>query len=309
MVGIVAPSRMEPARIEAYGDVLADLALDLATAADRMGRGLAPATLEQVASMIRVMNSYYSNRIEGNNTRPRDIERALAGDFSADPERRRLQQEHAAHVRIQADIDARAAGNRLGDPTSPEFLRDLHRAFYHGADPAALVIEQAGLRAHLVPGEWRDGDVEVGDHVAPPHDRVSAFMDHFHERFRLDRMPGRTARILAMATAHHRLNFIHPFYDGNGRVSRLMSHAMAHHAGVAAHGLWSVSRGLARGLAEGLPGREEYRQMMSLADRPRQGDRDGRGNLSLAALTEYTAWFLSSTLYVMRRSRALRPCV
>jgi Fic family protein len=86
-----------------------------------------------------------------------------------------------------------------------------------------------------------------------------------------------------MATAHHRFNYIHPFYDGNGRVSRLMSHAMAHHAGIGAGGLWSVSRGLARGLQDGLPGREEYREMMQLADRVRQGDRDGRGNLSLAS--------------------------
>ena len=45
-----------------------------------------------------------------------------------------------------------------------------------------------------------------------------------------------------------RLNYIHPFPEGNGRVSRLMSHAMAHTAGIGAHRLWSVSRGLARGL-------------------------------------------------------------
>ena len=72
-----------------------------------------------------------------------------------------------------------------------------------------------------------------------------------------------------------------------------MSHAMAHHAGIGAGGLWSVSRGLARGLQDGLPGRDEYREMMQLADRVRQGDRDGRGNLSLAALVSFTKWFLA----------------
>ena len=100
------------------------------------------------------------------------------------------------------------------------------------------------------------------------------------------------ARILALGPAHHRLNYIHPFPDGNGRVSRLMTHAMAHHAGVAAAGLWSVSRGLARGLES----RTEYRSMMDLADRPRQGDRDGRGNLSFAALVRFTEWFLDVCL-------------
>ena len=93
---------------------------------------------------------------------------------------------------------------------------------------------------------------------------------------------------MAIPSAHHRLNYIHPFPDGNGRVSRLMSHAMAHVAGIGAHGLWSISRGLARGLQS----RKEYQQMMDHTDMPRQGDLDGRGNLSQRALTEFILWFL-----------------
>jgi Fic family protein len=92
-----------------------------------------------------------------------------------------------------------------------------------------------------------------------------------------------------MAAAHHRLAYIHPFPDGNGRVSRLMSHAMGLKAGIGAFGLWSISRGLARGLQS----RQEYKQMMDYADSPRQGDLDGRGNLSQKALTEFVRWFLT----------------
>ena len=95
-----------------------------------------------------------------------------------------------------------------------------------------------------------------------------------------------------MAAAHHRLNYIHPFLDGNGRVSRLMSHAMGLSAGIGAHGLWSVSRGLARGLES----RGDYKRMMDYADSPRQGDLDGSGNLSREALSEFTAWFLKVCL-------------
>jgi Fic family protein len=243
--------------------------------------------------MVRMMNSYYSNRIEGNNTRPRDIERALAGDFDADPGRRALQQEHAAHVRLQEEIDRRAVEGTLPDPSDPSFIKWLHEAFYEGATEEMLTLRHASQVVRIVPGDWRQGDVEVGAHVPPPFEAVPAFMAHFHTRFRLDWLHGQVTRTLAVATAHHRFNFIHPFYDGNGRVSRLMSHAMAHHAGIGAGGLWSVSRGLARGLQDGLPGREEYREMMQLADRVRQGDRDGRGNLSLAALVSFTKWFLA----------------
>ncbi len=65
-----------------------------------------------------------------------------------------------------------------------------------------------------------------------------------------------------MAAAHHRFNYIHPFPDGNGRVSLLMGHAMGLYAGIGASGLWSVSRGLSRGL----DGRMSYKQIMNHAD-------------------------------------------
>lgn len=67
-----------------------------------------------------------------------------------------------------------------------------------------------------------------------------------------------------------------------------MSHAMAHEAGIAAHGLWSISRGLARGVKS----RTDYKRMMDHADMPRQGDLDGRGNLSERALGDFTLWFM-----------------
>src|SRR5581483_6853412 len=107
------------------------------------------------------------------------------------------------------------------------------------------------------------------------------------DRYRFDRF-GASAPIVAIAAAHHRFNYIHPFPDGNGRVSRLMSHAMAHVSGIGAHGLWSISRGLARGIEN----KTEYKRMMDYADTPRQGDLDGRGNLSQRALTEFILWFL-----------------
>lgn len=120
-------------------------------------------------------------------------------------------------------------------------------------------------------------------------------MDYFAERYAFSRLSP-SQRILALPAAHHRLNYIHPFPDGNGRVSRLMSHAMALQAGIGAHGLWSISRGLARGLQSS----GEYKSMMDHADTPRQGDLDGRGNLSLAALSEFSTWFLKVCLDQVR---------
>jgi Fic family protein len=124
-------------------------------------------------------------------------------------------------------------------------------------------------------------------------------MAYFEERYRFKGL-GKAGRIMAIGAAHHRFNYIHPFPDGNGRVSRLMSHAMAHYAGTGAHGLWSISRGLSRGLSRGPDGREEYKKMMDAADTPRQGDLDGRGNLSLQALNEFVLWFLKVSIDQVR---------
>jgi Fic family protein len=134
-------------------------------------------------------------------------------------------------------------------------------------------------------------DVEVGDHIPPASGTVDAFMLRFAEAYRLAGV-GLGTGIMLMAAAHHRFAFIHPFPDGNGRVGRLISHAMAHKIGIGAHGLWSISRGLARGIAPGLEGRGEYKATLARGDMLRQGDLDGRGNLSERALAEWSLWFV-----------------
>jgi Fic family protein len=102
---------------------------------------------------------------------------------------------------------------------------------------------------------------------------------------------------IAIAAAHHRFLWIHPFLDGNGRVARLMSHAMLLDLGVGS-ALWSISRGLARNSSE-------YKQLLMAADEPRKGDLDGRGALSQSALVDFCRFFLESCLDQVRYMREL----
>src|SRR5208337_13018 len=225
---------------------------------------------------------------------PREIERALQNQLDATEERRNLQIEARAHIRLQREVDRLHALDDLPEPASASFIRWLHRSFYEDAPDAMLTIQGNGRSVRMTPGEFRtafDHEVAVGRHLPPSADRVEAFMGYFEGRYRFASL-GMGSRITAMAAAHHRLNYIHPFLDGNGRVSRLISHAMVLTAGIGAHGLWSVSRGLARGLTS----RGDYKRMMDYADSPRQGDLDGRGNLSRRALAEFTEWFLKVCL-------------
>lgn len=298
MSALETVERIEPTRLEEASEAISDVTAELSAAAATLGKALHPKTAANLAGLVRVMNTYYSNLIEGHHTRPRDIQRALAGEFDKDKERKDLQIEAAAHVRVQAEIERRAAAKELPEPASMEFVQWLHREFYKGAPQDMLRVKGAGREFIMAPGEWRskpEHDNAVGRHVPPSSDRVAAFMKYFEERYRLQPL-GKAGRIMAIAAAHHRFNYIHPFPDGNGRVSRLMSHAMALYSDIGAHGLWSVSRGLSRGLATGPEGRDEYKTMMETADMPRQGDLDGRGNLSLRALNEFVLWFLKLSL-------------
>lgn len=285
-----SPSRFEPALLPDISPRVADAIAAVSAEAATLGRALHPRTAANLADLVRLMNTYYSNLIEGRNTRPREIEQALAGKLDQDEGRRDLQVEAASHVRVQAEIERRAAAGMLPEPASAAFILSLHRDFYADASPTMLTIKGATREIVMTPGQWRsepEHDVIVGRHIPRSSHRVPDLMGAFERRYALARL-GRGERLVAMAAAHHRFNYIHPFPDGNGRVSRLMSHAMAHTAGIGAHGLWSISRGLARGLKS----RTDYKSMMDHADMPRQGDLDGRGHLSLKALESFVHWFL-----------------
>src|SRR6202163_1489353 len=110
--------RIEPARLENPPEAVADLVAELSTLSAKLGRSLHPRTATNLAELVRIMNTYYSNLIEGHDTRPRDIERALAGEFDNDQGRRNLQIEAAAHVRVPSETDRMAAEERLPEPAS-----------------------------------------------------------------------------------------------------------------------------------------------------------------------------------------------
>jgi len=277
-------------------EVLENLAFDLAREASDLSAQLHPVVRLSVAELVRSMNCYYSNLIEGHNTHPRDIDRALAGDYSADPDKRDLQLEARAHIEVQRMIDARTDFPK--PPASRAFIEWTHREFCARLPESLLVVENPDTRECLrvVPGELRKRGVAVGRHVPPPAQDLSAFMDRFEQAYASERLT-KPRQAIAAAAAHHRLLWIHPFLDGNGRVTRLMSHAMLLDLGVGS-ALWSISRGLARRSTE-------YKRLLTAADDPRKGDLDGRGALSQGALIDFCAFFLGCCLDQIRYMREL----
>lgn len=259
---------------------LNDLALELAEKSAAFRSSLPESTAAALADLVRAMNCYYSNLIEGHNTHPVDIERALEGDYSADPKKRDLQLEAKAHITVQKWIDD---GGMEEPPTAPASIIEMHRRFCELMPEDLLWVEypNTGERVKVVPGQLRERYVEVGRHVAVSPGAVPRFLDRMHQAYR---GAGRIDSILAAACAHHRLLWVHPFLDGNGRVARLMSYAMLR-SSLDTRGLWSVARGLARQ-------EKKYKDHLEACDGERRGDRDGRGTLSEAALASFAEFFL-----------------
>jgi Fic family protein len=283
------PSMMEPLLPTGQSGRLAELTCEILKASGRLtGQVHSPLVLKRVADLVREMNCYYSNLIEGHKTIPRDIERAMKRDFSHDQTQRDNQQLSLAHIAVEKLMEERLAGVSV-DVYSTDFLCWLHREFYTLLpEPLHWAVTKSGKRYQIQPGGLRDFMVDVGRHTPPDFAALPKFLSRFHS-FYGDKHILETDRLVAIAAAHHRLAWIHPFGDGNGRVIRLQSHAQMIRHGVAGHGLWTLSRGLARH-------RQRYYACLEAADQGRRGDLDGRGNLSDTALADFCVFFLETML-------------
>ncbi|MDR3488706.1 MAG: Fic family protein [Bradyrhizobium sp.] len=281
-IGLMVPMRLsEDSR---HRGALIDLALELVGKSAGFRRSLPGGVIMALADLVRAMNCYYSNLIEGHDTHPVDIERALKDDYSADPKKRNLQLEAKAHITVQRWIDK---GGIAGRATTTDVLRDIHKRFCDLLPDDLLWVEDPVTheRARVVPGALRQRDVKIGRHVAVSPGAIPRFLAEFERSYA---KLGKADAILAAAAAHHRLLWIHPFLDGNGRVSRLMSHAMLLET-LDSGGLWSVSRGLARAVSD-------YKGHLASCDLRRRNDLDGRGTLSEEALADFTRFFLEICL-------------
>jgi len=262
-----------------------DLAVELVKHSAGFRRSLPKGVLTALADLVRSMNCYYSNLIEGHDTHPVDIERALRDDYSTDQEKRNLQLEAKAHIDVQRWIDdGGLKGNRA---VTSEGIREIHRRFCELLPEDLLWIEDsdAGKQMQIIPGEFRDRDVKVGRHIPISPGALPRFLERFETIYGF---LGKSETIITVAAAHHRLLWIHPFLDGNGRVARLMSYAILLDA-LDTGGIWSIARGLARNA-------RTYKEHLTECDIARRNDLDGRGNLSEEALASFTWFFLETCL-------------
>jgi Fic family protein len=271
------------------GPVL-ELASDLTRAATAMAARSAAAAQDELRSLLRHMNSYYTNKLEGDHTRPSDIERALHADFSANADLARRQHLAVAHIETEKECEDTIEA-KLRDGVEPvmawlystDALQWMHGRLFSQLRPRDLLLADG---SSMQPGALRTAGVAVGSHEAPVAEAVPRFLARWQDTYRAVRRG--EACVVAAAASHHRLAWVHPFFDGNGRVARLHTHLLMFTMGLSC-GLWSPLRGFART-------EDEYRAHLKAADEHRHGALDGRGNLTQAGLLQWIEYTLKACI-------------
>ncbi|MFW6284082.1 MAG: Fic family protein [Desulfosalsimonas sp.] len=270
---------------------LKDLAQQTASASAALEGRLARETADALGWHLRLINSYYSNLIEGHKTTIPDIEMALQRHFRDDPEKKYAQQLCAAHVETEKAFMAEVQAQSPPNICTPEFLSKLHAAFYERlpAEHRFAHTPEGFSDIPVNPGQLRDVNVSVDGRSphGPGFSHLPGLMKIFAEKYNPNRFHG-DERLIAMAASHHRLTWLHPFRDGNGRVARLFSGLYLARSGVNQSNLWSLSRGLSR---------QKQRYMMELwaADSPEPKQKDP-GRFSEEMLADFCRFFLLTCL-------------
>ena len=266
---------------------LQELAAALVAECHRLQGQAGESVARALRPKLRAMNSYYTNKIEGQHTRPADIERAIKKDFDADVTLAKKQRLAIAHMEVEELLEMKLVNSTLNDLFAPGLIKEIHEQLYSRMPQSDRVTDEGRT---IIPGEYRDEDVTAGRHVAPGWEFVEGFMEGWGNYYR--KLTGTEALVIGAACSHHRLTWIHPFIDGNGRCARLHSHLVLHTKGLT-QGLWSPMRGLART-------QEQYYARLNNADLPRRNDLDGRGALSQEELVAFARYFLEVCLDQVR---------
>lgn len=260
---------------------LNDLALSLAEKSAALSSSTPSAIANSVADLVRIADCHYCGLLEGHFIHPIDIERAIKGDLSDDVERRALQLEAGAHIKVQRWIDD---GGVDATPFSSAVIREIHRRLW-GLPPENSLVDtvSCGPKLSAAPGAFRTTDVHLGQRVAVSPGAVPRFLARMEERYK---HVGRIDRILNVACAHHRLLWVHPFTNRSRLVASLFSHAGLR-SSLTTAGLWSVARGLAR--------REmDYRAHLHSCDEQCRGNLIGHESVGEGALADFVEFFLTA---------------
>ncbi|MFO8048799.1 MAG: Fic family protein [Desulfosudaceae bacterium] len=268
---------------------LKDMAQEVVRASAYLEGRIAPETARALGEKLRYLNSYYSNLIEGHKTLLPEIEQALLKQFATDDSQRYAQELCAAHVRVEREFMAALDENPPENICDFDYLAAIHRRFYEYLPERHRYTHHSGgfTDVHAYPGRVRDANVSVdqgrtrhGPDAVELPEKLAEFAALYNPAcFHGDE------KLIAAAAAHHRLTWLHPFRDGNGRVARLFIGFYLAAINVNQSNLWSINRAFSRN-------KNWYMINLQSADSP---DQTGQG-FDQEIFADFCAFFLESCL-------------
>lgn len=279
---ITSKTWLDPILPDALPPSIIALADELPRKTQFLAGRLPPETAARLGRLLQITNTYYSNLIEGQYTEPAEMQKAQAAPVK---DRKQLKNLAVEQMAVQALLERalrQHAPFAWGDMFAPELVGTAHKRLFRGASDAERTLSDGSI---MQPGILRSvtgQNVIVGNHDAPHASAVDTMLRHLQTGFGRQADPRR--QLIAALAYHHRLAWVHPFADGNGRVARLITHLQLVSLGLRPT-LWSLSRGLARQ-------HQNYYVALTMADRSREGDLDGRGQLSQRRYFEFIEFML-----------------
>jgi len=269
---------------------LLSMAEELCIKSATLAGSYAPQVTYAIKELLRKVNSYYSNQIESEGTHPIDIDKATREEFSSNSKEKQLQQLSLVHIEVQKYVESYFT--EMQTPFHRDFILDVHRKLYAHPDMSHFLhIEdkENHKTIEMIPGKLRENNLKVGQHIAPDYKELPSFFSKYEQLYKIPKHATQAKQVIFALASHHRLMWMHPFLDGNGRTARLVLDGIFSSMQLEGYGLWNISRGLSRSSAD-------YKRYLALADMTRQGDLDGRGALSTKAFMAYIRFMLETAL-------------
>jgi len=268
---------------------LKDMVHEIIIASSTLDGRIAKETATTLGDRLRFLNSYHSNLIEGHKTSILEIEAALNKDFSEDDQKRYAQELCAAHVQTERELMQEIFASPPDNICEFDFVGKIHKKFYEQLpEHHQYTHGQDGFtRYSVMPGKMRDGNVSLdGGRTShgPDAKELPVIYEAFSRLYNPINFHG-DERLTAVAASHHRLGWLHPFRDGNGRVIRLFSGLYMAQIGINRSNLWSLSRGFSRN-------KQWYMTNLQSADSPSE---DGK-SFDQEFFADYCLYFLEVCL-------------
>ncbi len=187
----------------------------------------------------RLVSTHYSTQIEGNRLTQAQVEGVLIRG-----ERIRQRQRDEREVKgYYAALDHAESYAADHETITETYIRTLH----------ALVMAGGKKRCKLTP--YRSGQNVIRDsgsggivYMPPEAGDVPALMKDMAGW--VNQHAAEVPTPIVAAVAHYQFATIHPYYDGNGRVARLLTNTVLHQHGYGLRGIYNLEEYYARNLRD-----------------------------------------------------------